>query len=546
MAKNKFTLVVIFIFICSILAAQNFTYGYLVEFTNKANTIYSIDRPEEFLSARAIERRVKQNIEITEQDFPVNKTYTDSLLQYNSELHVTSRWFNSAVFYTNSSVFNSDALACSFVKKVTLVFQGQPLKSNSVINKWDSGISEDDYGASDNQITMCNAQKLHNNGFLGEGIQIAVLDAGFWRVNEMACFDSLYQNNRILSHWDFVSHNSDVFDDDTHGMGVLSIMGGNLPGQMMGTAPQASYHLFRTENATSEYPIEEENWIAGAERADSVGVDIITASLGYSEFDDDTMNYTYADMDGKSTRITLGAEIAFSKGIFIVNSVGNEGIKNWHYLTAPSDGENVLSVGAVNEYEVIAYFSSLGPSYDNRTKPDVVAKGLATTLIKADETVGTGNGTSYSCPVMTGMVACLMQALPFYSNVELLNLVRSLGDRYTDPSTSYGYGVPDFSKATFILDSGAYNQTSSDKLVKVFPNPFNANLSFHLYVKKGQEVEVEMYDARGIKVYSDKQLLNSASYNLIEITGLDKLEQGYYFLSVLTEEGRFNQKIVRE
>lgn len=544
MAKNKLTLVVVLFFISSILVAQNFTYGYLVEFTNKTNTIYSADRAEEFLSARAIERRSKQNIEITEQDFPVNKTYTDSLLQYNSELHVTSRWFNSAVFYTNSSVFSSDAQACSFVKKVTLVFRGIPLKSISAINKWNTEISEADYGASNNQITMCNAQKLHNLGFLGEGIHIAVLDGGFWRVNEMECFDSLYQNNRILSHWDFVSHNSNVFDDATHGMGVLSIMGGNLPGQMMGTAPQASYHLFRTENVSTEYPIEEENWIAAAERSDSAGVDIITASLGYSVYDDNTMNHTYADMDGNSTRITQGAEIAFSRGIFVVNSAGNEGNKDWRYLTAPSDGEHVLCVGAVDENEEIASFSSLGPSYDNRIKPDVLAKGLATTLIKTDGSVGTGSGTSYSCPVMTGMVACLMQALPEYSNVQLLNLIRSFGDRYSNPNNTYGYGLPDLSGAIFILDSSAHNN-SADKVVKVYPNPFNENLSFHLYVKKAQAVEIEMFDARGKKVYSDTQQLNSASYNLIEIEGLSKMEKGYYFLSVFTEEGRFSQKIMR-
>ena len=392
---------------------------------------------------------------------------------------------------------------------------------------------------------MCNAQELHKKGYLGNGIHIAVLDGGFWRVNEMACFDSLYENGRILSHWDFVSHNDNVFDDHTHGMGVLSIMGGNLPYELMGTAPEASYHLFVTENVSSEYPIEEENWIAGAERADSAGVDIITASLGYSVYDDASMNHTYADMDGESTRITQGAEVAFLKGIFVVNSAGNEGNNSWRYITAPSDGENVLCVGAVDENKVLASFSSVGPSYDNRIKPDVVAKGLATTLIKADETVGTGSGTSYSCPVMTGMVACLWQALPDYSNVELLKLVRSFGDRYYESNNFYGYGVPDFGKAAFLMDSISYNNLNSNKIVKVYPSPFNNDLSVHLFIKNSQQIEIALYNALGIKVFSEKRQVKSSSYNFFSIDNLSKIEQGYYFLTVHTDEGVLSQKVVR-
>ncbi len=545
MVKNKNILLLIGV-ICSMgLYAQDYSFGYLVEFTDKANTIYSVEAPEEFLSERAIVRRSKYVIEITEQDFPVNKTYTDSLLNYNSVLHVTSRWFNSAVFYTNSSTFANQALSCSFVSKVTLVFKGIPNKAAKKHNKWVQTTDVINYGSAYDQIAMCKAQKLHNNGYMGDGIQIAVLDGGFWRVNEMACFDSLYVNNRILGHWDFVSHNDNVFDDHTHGMGVLSTMGGNLPGELVGTAPNASYYLFRTENVYSEYPIEEENWIAAAEVADSAGVDIITASLGYSLFDDDAMNYEYADMDGNSTRITKGAEVAFAKGIFLVNSAGNEGNNNWHYITAPSDGEHVLCVGAVDAFEVIAPFSSRGPSYDGRVKPDVVAMGHGTTIIKADETVGFGSGTSFSCPVMAGMVACLWQVFPMYSNQELLDLIRSYSDKYNSPNNNYGYGLPDFSKATFVIDSSSYSDISGNNLDKAYPNPFNDKLSFHLYIKKGQEVKIVLHDALGIKVYSEKMVINSATYNLISIIGLSKLNKGCYFLTIYTNEGMLTKKLMR-
>jgi hypothetical protein len=527
------------------LSAQNFSYGYLVEFTDKANSIYNTEKPLEFLSQRAIDRRQRQNIEITEQDFPANKTYIDSLLNFNAVLHVTSRWFNSAVFYTSKDSFAINAKTLPFVKEVTLVYRDSSFKNANKTNKWESLKGGDIYGSSYNQISMCNAHKLHEMGYRGNGLHIAVLDAGFWRVNEFVGFDSLFHNNQILSTWDFIAHNDSVFNDNSHGMSVLSTMGGNIPGELIGTAPEASYHLFRTENVDNEFPIEEENWIAGAEVADSAGADIITASLGYSTYDDVSMSHSYADMDGKTTRITKGAELAFSKGIFVVNSAGNEGNNDWYYITAPSDGENVLCIGAVNADQTITSFSSRGPSYDGRVKPDVVAKGGSTTLIKNDGSVGTGSGTSFSGPVMAGMVACFWQALPDYSNKQILDLVRSYGDRFSNPNNTFGYGVPDFGKSPFVINGINVTQKSDDELVKVYPNPFKDELSCHFYIKKAQEIEVVLYDLLGTKVYTDKKQVIPESYNLIELQGMEVLEQGYYFLTLYTNDGILSKKIIR-
>ena len=545
MAKNSLLCALFLVVFVGFASAQDFSYGYLVEFTDKQNTIYSTERPLEFLSQRAIDRRQKHSIEITEQDFPVNKTYTDSLLKYNSILHSTSRWFNSAVFYTHSNGFITDAQSCSFVKKITLVYRGESFKTAANKNKWQSLSEWELYGSSYNQISMCNAHKLHEMGYRGNGLHIAVLDAGFWRADEFAGFDSLFQNNRILSTWDFVLNHTNVFDDDSHGMSVLSTMGGNIPGELIGTAPEASYHLFRTENVDNEFPIEEENWIAGAEVADSAGADIITASLGYSTYDDDSMSHSYADMDGKTTRITKGAELAFSKGIFVVNSAGNEGAASWKYITAPSDGENVLCIGAVNADKTITEFSSHGPSFDGRVKPDVVAKGGNTTLIKNDGSVGTGSGTSFSGPVMAGMVACFWQALPDYSNKQILDLVRSYGNRYSNPDSTYGFGIPDFGKSPFLINSFDVTQKSNAEMVKVYPNPFNEILSLHFYQKKGQEVELALFDVLGNEVYSEKRQVNPESYNLIELKGLSKFEQGYYIVSLYTDDGILSKKVMR-
>ena len=546
MAKISFIFLIITVLFFNIAPAQNYRFGYLIEFTDKNNTIYNIENPEEYLSERAIERRQKFNIEITSQDFPVNKTYTDSIVKLGAKLHVTSRWFNSAVFFTDSVNFPDKVSNISFVSNCKLVYKTDKKKSALSQNKLKSVSDDEIYGNSYNQIAMCNAQKLHYKGFKGKGIQIAVLDGGFHNVNTMECFDSLFMNNRILGYWDFVEQNDNVFDDHTHGMGVLSIMGGNLPGQLMGSAPEASYYLFRTENVYSEYPIEEENWIAAAERADSAGVDIITASLGYNNFDDENMSYTYEDMNGKTARITKGAEVAFSKGIFMINSAGNEGTNSWHYITAPSDGEHVLCVGAVAENREIAPFSSRGPSADGRIKPDVMATGYGTTLIYADGTVGYGNGTSYSCPLMAGMIACLWQALPDKSNVEILSLIHEISDRYDNPDNDYGYGIPDFAKLSFLIDSSNFNKKSDDDVVTIYPNPFTDKIMFQLFINKSQTVKIVLYNNLGKKVYYTEKYFFPASYNLVILDDLPKLQRGFYSLSIYTEQKTLSTKIVKE
>lgn len=538
--------ILIFIVIAFNLSAlsQDFSYGYLVEFTEKTNTPFSIDQPNEFLSERAIARRQKFNIEITEQDLPVDPNYIEEVQKVEGIFHVSSKWMNSAVFYTNSKTFQDDVMALDFVSNVTLVFENLYQKKSAQQSKWIDDFDQSYYGEAYNQMEMLKAYELHHRGYLGNDIQIAVLDGGFWRVDELECFSYLWENNRILGTYDYISHDENVFDDHTHGMGVLSIMASNMPGELMGGAPEASYYLYRTENVFSEYPIEEENWIAAAEKADSAGADIITASLGYSTYDNPSMSHTYNDMDGQSTRITRGAEMAFTKGIFVVNSAGNEGNDEWYHITAPSDGEHVLCVGAVDSVQNIVFFSSRGPSFDQRIKPDVVAKGLQTALIHADGSVGTGSGTSYSCPVITGMVACLWEALPEYSNLELLDLMRSISDKYSNPDNNFGYGLPDFSKVSKILDINELELSGTDGLVNVYPNPFNQEFNLDLFAADQQPVTITVFNTQGQIVYSSTQVLQSGGYNQIKITDLDNLAKGYYLLNLETKHSSYTSKIV--
>jgi subtilisin family serine protease len=286
--------------------------------------------------------------------------------------------------------------------------------------------------------------------------------------------------------------------------------------------------------------------VSAAEMADSLGVDIITSSLGYNVFDDKTMNYTYDDMNGKTTIITKGAEIAFAKGILVVASAGNEANKNWHYITAPSDGSNILCVGAVDKDRYIASFSSRGPSSDGRVKPDVLAQGVATTIIMSNGIVGSGSGTSYSGPVIAGMVACFWQAVPQYSNRQILDLIRSYSDRYENPDNIYGYGIPDFEKSAFLIDSSENKEIEQSGIDKLYPNPFTDKLQFHLMIDEAQNVTISLYDSKGVKVYDDTRFFSADTYNFIEITDLHTLQYGCYYLSVTTKESVFSNKVIKK
>jgi serine protease AprX len=376
-----------------------------IGFTDKKNSGYSIDRPADFLSERSIQRRIRQHIKVNDSDLPVKRAYIDSILHTGATFIHSSKWLNGITV-----VLKSDSLAIrirkfNFVKEIQLTKPSQTGK-NAVI-KFETvspadGIDTSRYGYSVSQVGQLKTQFLHKNGFRGKGMLIAVLDAGFYHVNQLPAFDTLRQTKRILGTRDFVNPGSNIYEENTHGMMVLSIMAGNLPGQLIGTAPEASYWLIRSEDTASEYLIEEDNWVAAAEYADSLGADVINSSLGYSLFDQADMNHTYQQMDGKTTRVTKGANFAFSKGMLVFSSAGNEGNKTWRYIISPSDGDSVISVAAVDKNGLRGAFSSLGPAPDGNVKPDLAAMGVSTIVQNTNGNVAAGNGTSFSSPVLTG------------------------------------------------------------------------------------------------------------------------------------------------
>ena len=275
-------------------------------------------------------------------------------------------------------------------------------------------------------------------------MHIAVIDAGFPGVNTLSAFSRIRTNNKILGGYDFVNRNINFYTGDSHGTSVLSTIAGFVADQFVGTAPDASFYLFITEDNTKETPLEESLWVEAAERADSLGVDIINTSLGYYTFDNPKHDYTYADMNGNKTFISRGAEIGFSRGMILVNAAGNEGAVAWKYIIAPADAKSVLAVGAVNASKVIASFSSFGPTADDRVKPDVLAHGQDVFVINAAGNIATSNGTSFASPVMAGVVACFWQKNPTKTNKEIIQIIKESAHLYNNPSPQYGYGIPKF------------------------------------------------------------------------------------------------------
>jgi len=430
---------------------------YLIEFSDKNNSPYSIQNPTKFLSKRAIDRRTRQNIPISSSDFPVNPDYLQGLKSFTIDVIHTSRWLNMALILADETA-KERIERLKFVKSITYVGKnsGPRLmlrRSGKTRDENSSGTkTEDYYGFAEFQNTSININSLHDQNYRGKGLLIAVLDGGFSNADIMPFFDKVRSEKRFYAHKDFVEGDDYVFETSSHGSHVLSVMAADIPNVLVGSAPDASYVCLKTEDNGGEYRAEECNWIAALEYADSLGADIINSSLGYTTFSDASMNYSYENLDGKTSIATQAAEIAFTKGMIVVNSVGNEGNTPWKYLDVPADGKNVLAVGATDQAGYKTKFSSFGPTPDGRIKPDVSALGkdIAVASIYGMK-VKTTKGTSFSSPLIAGAIAALWQAVPNRSNAEIIEAIKLSSDRASNPNNELGYGIPDFGVALDLL-----------------------------------------------------------------------------------------------
>jgi len=441
---------------------------FLVKFKHKGGTPFTIANPTAYLSQRAIDRRTRYGIAIDSTDLPVNPSFVAQIAAIPgvTVLNV-SKWLNQlSIDTTGVNTAVSTISAMPFVESVSVLaakhsggsgrlqpdkfFLEEQLVSSEQSQLRVTQTTADffNYGAASfNEINLHKGQFLHNIGLRGQGMQIAILDGGFFNYQTLDAMDSIIINNQVLGTWDFVSSNTNVNDDHPHGMQCLSIICANIPGVFMGKAPKANFYLYRTEDTGSEFPIEEHNMVCGMERADSTGADIISASLGYFEFDDPSLNYTYANMNGNTTISARGADLAAKKGILFFNAAGNEGNGAWHFIITPSDADSVVAVGAVGTNGVAGNFTSLGPSSDGQVKPEVASVGVGARIQTTSNTVASGNGTSFACPNMAGLGTCLWQGFPEYNNMRIVRALKEAGSRFTNPNDSIGYGIPNMKKA---------------------------------------------------------------------------------------------------
>ena len=464
---------------------------FFLQFVNKAGSDIVC------LSPTALEMREERGMAIDSLDYAVSPLYLDSISHLGAEVLHTSRWFNGATVKANNEIIRAIE-KCAFVDTIYLtrtdeepsVIPPLSLRKREVI----IGERQEAKGEGLEQLVQLNLLPLHQAGYKGKGIRVGIADGGFYNADSL---ESL-PHDQWLGYTDLTDDKEDIFGQTgNHGSLCLTaivahkeISDGTLAGTFTysGTATEASYYLFKTEEHATESPKEIDNWVAAIEMADSLGLHIVSTSLGYTTFDDEQFNFAYSDMDGLTSRGALASRIAARKGMLLVTAMGNEGNKPWHYLSTPADADSILSVGAVNKDGAIARFSSYGPSADGRVKPEVCAMGEGTSLISpANNTVITSNGTSFACPLIAGMAASLWSALPQATNMEIREIIIRSCDRYSQPHEQYGYGIPNAweaytSKTTHLpstLHSTPYTKILDNGQLYILYNGIKYNLLGH-------------------------------------------------------------------
>lgn len=545
---KKLSFLLLFLMAALFASAQVATNIYWVQFTDKNNSPYSIDNPEAYLTPRALQRRANLGIGIDEYDIPVNPQYLQAVAECGAQLLNPSKWLNGvSVRVTDPSVI--DAInALEFVQVVRNCpndLKAQEMKERWMANEMKPSTTPTRglrgfYGGAETQVKQLNVDQLHEQGFDGTGVVIAILDGGFEGTEEASCFDNMREEGRLLGVRDFVYGSTTVYSQSTHGTSCLSTMAAYDPNEMVGTAPKASYYLIHTEDGNSENIIEEYNWVSGAEYADSLGVDVCSTSLGYVGFDMGQWDHPFEHFDGHTAPMTIGAEIAASRGMICVNAAGNDG-DGVCTLGIPSDAEHILTIGAVDGDGNRAYFSSVGPTYDGRIKPDVMAMGEGTYVASGYGSwwpYYNGNGTSFATPVLAGAVACLRQARPYASVQDICDVIRQSGDHLDNPDNYYGYGIPDFSKSLELLHVEEV-APATEEIIGIYPNPTKG--SVRVVLNEGAKANVTVCDMMGRQLYNYN--FNGLNHTTLE-NYLNCLESGVYFINVVSEMGNQTVKLV--
>lgn len=544
--------IIVFLFLVSsfIVFSQEDAWVY---FKDKPNSATYLSNPLTMLTQRALDRRTAQGIALDSKDVPIYQPYINEITASTGiTVKAKSKWLNCLHVRGSQTDINALKLLSSVLKVdfADKILNGSTnkkvakLKFKPVNKTMETAVTYN-YGSSSNQIQMLNGHLLHKMDYTGSGKIIAVMDSGFPGVNSAQPFQRLRDNNQILGGYDYVNKSSNYYSGNNHGTYVLSSMGGYVDGQLVGTALDAKYYLFITEDAISavpynENPVEESNWVEAAEEADRVGVDIISTSLGYFGYDNPSYSHAYSDMTGDLAFASQGANIAFDKGIVVVASAGNEGQETEPHVGVPAEAKNVIAIGAVKADETYALFSSIGPSYDGRVKPDVMAQGQTVVLSDPAGNIVTANGTSFSCPITSGMVACLWQALPGKNAQEIKQLIQQSSDNFAEPAlksrSQFGYGIPDFNLA---LSNGLSVTDFSKTDIIVYPNPTNDTISFVLPNDS---------DVKTIVIYTilGQKVLEENISNQLPTISLKTLNSGIYFYKIESNNYSKSGKIIKQ
>lgn len=515
---------------------------YMVFFKDKQGISQSLSRPIEFLSEKAIQRRLKQGIEITADDLPVSRAYVQSVRDTGADAFFVTRWMNGVLVQCDPSLLTSIE-ALPFVDRVEFVaplarLQNGGRRTFNLRRKTNHTGSE-----TESQLQMLGLDQMHAGDYTGQGVTIAILDSGFPGVNSVPAFQKIFSSQRFaqeVSH-DFVHNSSDVFQYDDHGTEVLSVIAADIPDAFTGGAQDATFQLFITEDVPTEYRIEEYNWLFAAERADSAGVDIIHSSLGYYDFDDPAMNYTTAQMDGKTAVVTRAAQWAADRGIVVITSAGNEGnISSWRIITAPADGVDVLAIGAVNAARQKVPSSSVGPTADHRIKPDLAALGSGVKVVRATGQISTASGTSLAAPLVTSLAAGVLQRYPDLGNKEIIALLKQTASQAKNPDNFLGYGIPNFRAVVNYQER--VSQTSP---FEIYPNPLKDDtLTISPY-------DPDIVDSCEVEIISSQgQVLGRGTVhfdwlNRTYQTDMSAMTPGVYFIRIHSEKRRHTFKLVK-
>jgi len=522
-----------------------------VMFKNKNGTPYTLANCNDFLSPKAINRRVIYNRQVDQSDLPVTPAYITQVDNVNGvQVLYASKWLNGVVVSIPSASLN---VALNTINSFPFVNNLAPVNRYAVhvpkIQPADqspaqqqamrsSSTGSANMGGSYWQNKQLNLDCLHDAGIRGKGMTIAVLDVGFKQVNVSPLFDSLRNRGGIIGTRDFVSGGSSVYEDPDHGAAVLTCLAAIKPGVIMGSAPDADYWLLRTEDGASETISEEYNWIRGAEFADSVGADILTTSLGYNTFDNSAQNHSYLTLNGRTAPMSIAATMAARKGMFVLNAAGNEGASAWQYICVPADADSICTVGAIDSLGNYAGFSSVGPTADGRIKPDLVARGSGAWIGSSDGSVCfPGNGTSFATPILAGAVACYWQAHRGLNNIELLKVLKTSASNKSTPNNNIGWGRPDMCQ--FVVGIAEKSGGSLDNGLLVSPNPSNGIFNLSVSGLNGP-VSIEVTDVLGKVIRSFTTTGSTAVINLSDC------KEGIYFIKADTGSEVLIKKIIRQ